>query len=81
MGMAPPHVEEGDLACVLTGAQVPFLLRKGNGFCILVGEVYISDGYMYGRAIDEMEAGRLQVQESRFDESGRMTGFLGGVLS
>jgi hypothetical protein len=61
MGMAPPHVEKGDLACVLTGAQVPFLLRKGNGFYILVGAVYVSDGYIYGRAIDEMEARRFQV--------------------
>lgn len=51
------------MACVLLGAQVPFLLRRGNGFYNLVGEVYISNGYMYGRAIDEMEAGKLEVQE------------------
>jgi hypothetical protein len=63
MGMAPPHVQEGDLACVLLGAQVPFLLRRGNGFYTLVGEVYIRSGYMYGRAIDEMESGKLEVQE------------------
>jgi hypothetical protein len=63
MGMAPPHVQEGDLACVLLGAQVPFLLRRGNGFYTLVGEIYISNGYMYGRAVDEMEAGKLEVQE------------------
>ncbi len=63
MGMAPPHVQEGDLACVLLGAQVPFLLRRGDGFYTLVGEVYISNGYTYGRAIDEMEAGKLEVQE------------------
>lgn len=63
MGMAPPHVQECDLACVLLGAQVPFLLRRGNGFYTLVGELYISKGYMYGRAIDEMEAGKLEVQE------------------
>jgi hypothetical protein len=25
--------------------------------------VYISNGYMYGRAIDEMEAGEIQYQE------------------
>ncbi|KAE9367513.1 hypothetical protein N431DRAFT_428874 [Stipitochalara longipes BDJ] len=65
MGMAPPHVEEGDAACVLLGAQVPFLLRKDkdSGFYTLIGEVYISNGYMYGRAIDEMEAGKIQTQE------------------
>jgi hypothetical protein len=63
MGMAPPHVQEGDLACVLLGARVPFLLRKWKEFYTLVGEVYISNGYMYGRAIDEMEAGTSEVQE------------------
>ncbi|KAN0095639.1 hypothetical protein V8E51_016350 [Hyaloscypha variabilis] len=65
MGIAPPHVEEGDIACVLLGAQLPFLLRKDkdSGFYTLVGEVYISNEYMYGRAIDEMEAGTIQSQE------------------
>ena len=65
MGMAPPHVEEGDVACVLLGAQVLFLLRKNKekDFYTLIGELHISNGYMYGRAIDEMEAGKLQVQE------------------
>jgi hypothetical protein len=33
MGMAPPHVQEGDLACVLLGARVPFLLRKCKELC------------------------------------------------
>lgn len=63
MGMAPPHVQEGDLACVLLGARVPFMLRKCKEFYTLVGEVYISNGYMYGRAIDEMEARTSEVQE------------------
>jgi hypothetical protein len=65
MGMAPPHVKEGDIACVLLGAQLPFLLHKDkdNGFYTLVGEAYISNGYMHGRAIDEMEAGTIQSQE------------------
>jgi hypothetical protein len=63
--MAPTHVKEGDIACVLLGAQLPFLLRKDKDkrFYTLVGEVYMSNGYMYGRAIDEMEAGEIQSQE------------------
>ncbi|KAE9380144.1 hypothetical protein N431DRAFT_459106 [Stipitochalara longipes BDJ] len=63
MGMAPPHVEVDDLVCVLLGARVPFLLRKGDGFYTLVGEVYVSDGYMYGTAINDMRAGKIQVQD------------------
>jgi Heterokaryon incompatibility protein (HET) len=62
MGMAPPHVQEGDLACVLLGARVPFILRKCNEFHTLIGEVYISSGYMYGRAIDDMEVGKTEAQ-------------------
>jgi hypothetical protein len=63
MGMAPPHVEVDDLVVVLLGARVPFLLRKCEVFYTLVGEAFISNGYMYGRAIDEMIAGKIQVQE------------------
>jgi len=63
MGMAPPHVEVDDLVVVLLGARVPFLLRKCEGFYTLVGEAFVSNGYMYGRAIDEMIAGKIQVQE------------------
>ncbi len=59
MGMAPPHVKAGDSVCVLLGARVPFLLRKESKFYTLVGELYSSDGYMTGKAIDRMEAGEL----------------------
>ena len=59
MGMAPPHVKEGDSVCVLLGARVPFLLRQESKFYTLVGELYLSDGLMTGKAIDMMEAGEL----------------------
>jgi hypothetical protein len=57
MGMAPPHVQPGDIICVFPGTQIPFLLRPVDEFYILVGEVYVSDGYMEGRAVDEFERG------------------------
>jgi hypothetical protein len=60
MGMAPPHVKAGDSVCVLLGARVPFLLRKESEFYTLVGELYLSDGFMTGKAIDMMEAGELR---------------------
>ncbi len=76
MGMAPPHVQEGDLACVLLGAQVPFLLRRGNGFYTLVGEVYISHGYMYGEQLMRWKLVSLKFRNSKFDEAGQMAGCL-----
>lgn len=62
MGMAPPHVESGDLVCVLFGASLPFVLQRTGPFYNLIGEIYISDGYMEGRAIDEMYAGTRSVE-------------------
>ncbi|KAN0105893.1 HET domain containing protein [Hyaloscypha variabilis] len=55
MGMAPRHVQPGDLICVFFGAKIPVWLRRKGKVYVLIGEVYISDGYMEGRAIDEME--------------------------
>jgi hydrogenase/urease accessory protein HupE len=63
MGMAPPHVEPGDLICVFFGARVPFILRSSGLFYTLIGEIYLGEGYMEGRAIEEMQAG------TRFMES------------
>lgn len=62
MGMAPPHVKQGDLACVLLGSRVPYVLRKEADFYTLVGELYLSDGFMDGRAIDMMEQGQIELQ-------------------
>jgi hypothetical protein len=39
------------------------LLRQEGTFYTLVGEVYVSDGYMEGRAFDEMEKGKWALQE------------------
>jgi hypothetical protein len=61
MGMAPPHVELGDL--VFFGARVPFILRSSGSFYTLIGEIYLGEGYMEGWAIDEFQAG-TQFMES-----------------
>jgi hypothetical protein len=63
MGMAPPHVVPGDIVCVFPGTIVPLLLRQEGSFYTLVGEAYVSDGYMEGRAFDEMEQGKRALQE------------------
>jgi hypothetical protein len=61
MGMGPPHVCPGDFVCVLPGTIAPFLLREKGEFYTLVGEAYISDGYMEGRAYDEMQNGEISL--------------------
>ncbi|RFU25540.1 hypothetical protein B7463_g10797, partial [Scytalidium lignicola] len=44
LGQVPRLVEVGDLICVLSGADVPFVIRPtGRGSYYLVGECYISD--------------------------------------
>jgi len=48
--MAPPHVAIGDIICVMLETLVPILLRKVEKFYILVGEVYVSNGYIKGGA-------------------------------
>ena len=63
MGTAPPHVLIGDIICVLPSVKVPILVRKVEKFYILVGEAYVSDRFMEGRAVDEMEVGERSLQE------------------
>ncbi len=62
MGMAPPHVREGDLACIILGSRVPYVLREAGGFYTLIGELYLSDGFMNGKAIDMMENKEIKRQ-------------------
>jgi hypothetical protein len=51
-GIGPPNMRTGDLCVVLSGADVPFIIRPsdGNSHYTLVGECYIY-GFMYGEAI------------------------------
>lgn len=42
-----------DLICILHGANTPLILRKVEGFYMLVSDAYV-EGLMYGEAIDYM---------------------------
>lgn len=64
IGLAPDEVAEGDVVVILSGGDVPFVLREvGDGGYVLVGECFV-EGAMYGdvvkRKIDDgMIPGRL----------------------
>ena len=48
VGLAPKHVENGDLIVIFPGAKFPYVLRRfDDGKCILVGEAFVH-GIMYG---------------------------------
>lgn len=50
-----------DIICVPLGCSTPVILRKhGEGY-LFVGDVYV-DGYMYGKAMDEMGQGIRQLE-------------------
>ena len=52
IGLAPDHVKEGDVVVLLSGGDVPFVLRRvDDERFVLVGECYV-EGVMYGEAID-----------------------------
>jgi hypothetical protein len=53
--------DPGDLICVLLGCSTPIILRKVKDYYLYIGDVYV-DGYMYGKAIDELNNGTRQLQ-------------------
>jgi len=60
MGLVPSETALGDTVCVLTGAEVPFILRKASTVqgedrrFLLVGDFYIH-GMMNGEALEADE--------------------------
>lgn len=49
IGLASSEIRAGDYACVLSGADVPFIVRRDSreDYCVLVGEAYMH-GVMNG---------------------------------
>jgi hypothetical protein len=62
MGMAPESALEGDIICIPLGCPHPMILRQFDAHYIIVGEAYV-DGYMYGKAMELLEQGKLQLQD------------------
>ncbi|KAE9381256.1 hypothetical protein N431DRAFT_505662 [Stipitochalara longipes BDJ] len=66
MGLSPALSAVGDLICIPPGCAIPIVLRKIEGTeppgYTVVGAAYV-DGFMYGKAMEMMEAGELKPQE------------------
>lgn len=59
VGIGPSSIEPGDLVCILFGCMVPVILRLQNGYYTYIGHAY-THGYMYGKAMEEVEAGKFK---------------------
>jgi hypothetical protein len=51
----------GDIICVPLGCSTPVILRELKDGYRFIGDAYV-DGYMYGKAIDELESGARKLQ-------------------
>jgi len=61
IGVAPMNSKAGDEICVLFGCSSPMVIRREREKTLLVGSCF-TYGMMDGEIIDELEAGRLQVE-------------------
>jgi hypothetical protein len=41
MGLEPEIAEPGDMTCIVFGVETPFVVRRKEGHCILIGECYV----------------------------------------
>ena len=62
VGLALWDARSNDQVCVLPGCKFPVVLRKQGNHYILVGETYV-DGYMHGKAMDELKDGKFRLQD------------------
>jgi len=56
VGIVPSYTEPGDIVCILSGGQTPFILREEEHHHLLVGECYIH-GIMDGEAVTAFDEG------------------------
>ncbi|KAI0161466.1 heterokaryon incompatibility protein-domain-containing protein [Xylariaceae sp. FL1272] len=59
IGLCPHTAQVGDVAVVLFGGNVPFVLRPRGQTYYFVGEAFCQ-GYMDGKAIDDMNSGMFK---------------------
>lgn len=66
MGLAPRSAKKGDLICVLLGCSVPVIIRNIGTNYLVVGDTYVY-GMMLGEMVEEVEKGRLHLQDLIFE--------------
>lgn len=52
IGIGPACMQEDDSVCIISGAAVPFILRKRDDCHLLAGEAYVH-GVMHGEPSQE----------------------------
>ena len=62
LGLGPQQLQKGDLICVLLGCSCPVILRAKDQHYFILGPAYF-DGYMWGKAMEEMEEGKFSLQD------------------
>jgi hypothetical protein len=62
LGIGPAVMKNGDLVCVLFGANVPYILRPNEDHFFLIGECYMHS-LADGQVIDTRNAGHLEDRE------------------
>ncbi|KAH7319078.1 heterokaryon incompatibility protein-domain-containing protein [Rhexocercosporidium sp. MPI-PUGE-AT-0058] len=61
MGLATQGVRVRDIICVPLGCPHPMIFTPVDGHYIVVGEAFV-DGYMYGKAMGELETMQLKLE-------------------
>ena len=62
LGLCEYEVCPGDIVCVWLGCTTPVVLRPQRNHYTYLCKAHI-DGYMWGKAIDELDSGNLSLQE------------------
>ena len=62
MGMGSRAIDKDDFVCVFPGCNVPFILRKIDGYYVLKGECFVF-GLMDGEAISALDDGAAELEE------------------
>ncbi|KAF8847706.1 HET-domain-containing protein [Acephala macrosclerotiorum] len=65
MGLVPPGTKENDLLCILSGCELPLVIRPLAGQYLLIGSCYIY-GMMHGEIMKDVRDGRLHFQTLQF---------------
>lgn len=61
IGLAPGTIVVGDFLTIILACQLPIILRPEGGQYTYLGEAFV-DGYMYGKAMDELKDGKHELK-------------------
>jgi hypothetical protein len=62
IGLVPAKTQKGDLVCIFSDGEIPYVLRAHNGHHSWIGEAYIH-GVMFGEALEAVRPGDVAIFE------------------